>query len=104
MAQYYVYILTTRKNTVLYTGMTNDLMRRMWEHKTKFNIGFTSRYNVDKLVWFEEHNDVKLAIRREKLIKRWVRDWKESLINERNPEWDDLSKDWHDEQELIGTE
>ncbi|MBN2523788.1 MAG: GIY-YIG nuclease family protein [Bacteroidales bacterium] len=88
---YYVYIVTNKNNTVLYTGVTNNLVRRMHEHKTKFNKGFTAKYNVSKLVYFEQFVSVKEAILREKRIKKWKREWKERLIREKNPEWIDLT-------------
>jgi putative endonuclease len=88
---YYVYIVTNKNNTVLYTGVTNNLVRRMHEHKTKFNKGFTAKYNVCKLVYFEQFVSVKEAILREKRIKKWKREWKERLIREKNPEWIDLT-------------
>ncbi|MCB1650942.1 MAG: GIY-YIG nuclease family protein [Alphaproteobacteria bacterium] len=87
---YFVYILTTRKNTVLYTGVTNDLMRRVWEHKEGLVKGFTKKYSVNKLVYVEEYQSVEEAIQREKCIKRWKRDWKIDLIEKQNPEWVDL--------------
>ena len=89
---YYVYITTNKNNTVLYTGVTNNLERRMHEHKTKANRGFTSKYNVYKLVYFEHFTDINQAIAREKQLKKWRRAWKEALINEMNPDWNDLSK------------
>ena len=89
---YYVYITTNKNNTVLYTGVTNNLERRMHEHKTKANRGFTSKYNVYKLVYFEHFTDINQAIAREKQLKKWRRQWKEALINEMNPDWNDLSK------------
>ncbi|MEP5612489.1 MAG: GIY-YIG nuclease family protein [Cyclobacteriaceae bacterium] len=95
--EYHVYILTNYSRTVLYTGITNDIERRVFEHKQKLDPkAFTTKYKVDLLVWFETHNDVNQAIRREKLIKKWRREWKEDLINKENHEWTDLSKDWYD--------
>ena len=88
--QYYVYILTNRNDSVLYTGVTNDLKRRVYEHRMKFKKGFTTRYNVDKLVYYELGNDVYSAISREKQIKAGSRQKKLDLINGFNPEWDDL--------------
>lgn len=87
---YFVYILTTKKNTVLYTGVTSFLEQRMWQHTEGTMDGFTKRYSVHKLVYFEEYQDVKEAIHREKCIKRWKRDWKIELIESMNPEWNDL--------------
>lgn len=88
--QYYVYIMTNKHNTVLYTGMTNDLRRRAYEHKTGQGGGFTSRYNVTKLVYYEATTDVHSAIAREKQIKGGSRQKKLDLINAMNPEWRDL--------------
>ena len=88
---YYVYILTNKYNTVLYTGVTRDLVRRVYEHKTHADKdSFTSKYNVCKLVYFEETNDIYSAISREKQIKSWSRDRKTDLIFHQNPHWVDL--------------
>ncbi|MEO9870249.1 GIY-YIG nuclease family protein [Ekhidna sp.] len=93
--EYYVYILTNYSKTVLYTGMTNDIERRIFEHKQKLDPkSFTRKYQVDQLMWFETHNDVNEAIKREKLIKKWKRQWKVELIEKENPKWEDLSKNW----------
>ncbi len=86
----YVYILSSRKNGTLYTGVTSNLTRRIWQHKKGINKGFTYRYNVDKLVYFEEHEDIQDAIAREKQIKNWQRAWKIQLIESVNPNWTDL--------------
>ena len=94
MKQYYVYIMTNRSRT-LYTGMTNDLRRRVWQHKQKQVEGFTKRYNITQLVFYEETPDVNAAITREKQIKGWVRRKKIALIEENNPDWNDLSSDWY---------
>jgi putative endonuclease len=91
MRQYFVYILTNKYNTVLYIGVTNNLERRILEHKQKQIPGFTKKYNCTKLVYFEETNDVISAIAREKQLKNWHRDWKKNLISEFNPNWDDLA-------------
>jgi len=91
---YYVYLLTNKHNTVIYTGVTNDLARRVHEHKNKLIKGFTSRYNINKLVYFEECNDVTAAIFREKQIKGGSRKDKINLVNSSNPDWKDLSADW----------
>ena len=89
--KYYVYILTNKNNTVLYTGVTRDLIRRVYEHKTHADPNsFTAKYKIGKLVYFEETNDVKAAIEREKQIKSWSRDRKASLIFDGNPHWVDL--------------
>lgn len=90
---FYVYIMASRKQGTLYVGMTNDLVRRVYEHKTKALSGFTSRYNVDRLVWFESFDDPTNAILREKDIKKWRRAWKIQLIETTNPDWRDLYND-----------
>ena len=94
MNDYYVYILTNKTNTTLYIGMTNDLKRRLYEHKNKLIPGFTEKYNVNKLVYYEKTTDVKSAIQREKNIKKWNRDWKLELIKKTNPNFNDLSLEW----------
>ena len=91
--QYYVYTMTNKRNTVLYTGVTNDLKRRVYEHKEKLVEGFTSKYNITKLVYFEVTDDVRAAIMREKQIKGGSRQKKIDLINCINPEWRDLYED-----------
>ena len=88
---FFVYIMTNKTQTVLYTGMTNNLKRRIYEHKNKLIDGFTKRYNVDVLVYYEEYSNVNEALLREKSIKNLVRMKKESLINIMNPEWKDLA-------------
>jgi putative endonuclease len=88
--QYFVYIMTNPRNTVLYTGVTGDLKRRVWEHKTKAVPGFTAKYNVVKLVYFEVFDDPEEAILREKKIKGGSRAKKIALINSFNPQWRDL--------------
>ncbi|WP_138513338.1 GIY-YIG nuclease family protein [Maricaulis alexandrii] len=87
---YYVYMLASQRMGPLYCGVTNDLMRRVYEHKLGQADGFTRKYDVDRLVWFEHHELVNNAITREKRIKRWRRDWKIELIETENPNWDDL--------------
>ena len=87
---YYVYLLASGKHRTLYLGVTNDLVRRVYEHRTKAIPGFTSRYNVTRLVWFECYDDPTNAIAREKDIKKWRRDWKIRLIEEENLDWSDL--------------
>jgi putative endonuclease len=84
---YYVYLLASRKYGTLYLGVTNDLVRRVHEHKSKAAPGFTSRYEVDRLVWFERYEDPGSAITREKDLKKWRRDWKINLIEQDNPDW-----------------
>ena len=96
MREYFVYILTNRSGT-LYTGMRNDLHARVYEHKHKLTKGFTSRYNIDRLVYFEAYTDVREAIAREKQIKGWLRKKKIDVIESENPEWRDLSADWYAE-------
>lgn len=93
MKDYYVYIMTNQSKT-LYTGITNDLMRRVYEHKQKLIPGFTQKYNITKLVYYEETSDVYAAIAREKQIKGWLRAKKINLIESMNPNWTDLSLDW----------
>ena len=87
---YYVYILTNAHKTVLYTGMTNNLIRRVYEHKEKLIEGFTNRYNVNRLVYYECTNDVLAAITREKQVKSYSRKKKQALIESMNPAWEDL--------------
>ena len=87
---YYVYILASRKYGTLYIGVTNDLIRRIYEHKDKSISGFTSQYDVDQLVWFDQTDDVMSAISTEKRLKRWNRAWKVALIEKTNPQWRDL--------------
>ena len=88
---FYTYILTNKNHTVLYIGVTSDLKRRLKQHKQKSNKGFSGKYNVEKLVYFESSPYVENAIKREKQLKKWNRAWKENLINEMNPDWNDLS-------------
>jgi len=96
MRQYYVYIMTNKSRT-LYTGVTNDLNRRVYEHKQKLVPGFTSKYNITRLVYFEATTDIRAAIAREKQIKGWLRSKKVALIESANPKWDDLSAGWYEE-------
>ena len=91
---YFVYILTNWNNKVMYIGMTNDLERRLYEHKNKLVEGFTKRYNIHKLVYYEHTTDVYEAIAREKEIKKWRREKKNRLVETMNPEWNDLSCGW----------
>jgi putative endonuclease len=90
MKEYYVYIMASKRNGTLYTGVTSDLERRVWQHKTKETQGFTSKYNVNQLVYYEIHGDIMEAIKREKNIQAWKRNWKLQLIEKNNPNWDDL--------------
>jgi Predicted endonuclease containing a URI domain len=94
---YFVYILASKRNGTLYIGVTNNLERRMYEHKNKLIGGFTKKYSVDKLVHYEMTNDVRSAIQREKQLKKRNRKWKLELIEKENPEWKDLSEEWFDE-------
>ena len=87
---YYVYMLASDRNGTLYTGVAGDLVCRIYEHKGKFVRGFTRRYDVDRLVWFESYDDPENAIVREKELKKWRRAWKLRLIEESNPQWLDL--------------
>jgi len=93
MRQYYVYIMTNRSRT-LYTGVTNNLYRRVYEHKNKLIGGFTRKYNITKLVWYEVTSEITSAIARENQIKGWLRKKKIALIESMNPEWKDLSEEW----------
>lgn len=86
----YIYLLANKHNNVLYTGVTNDLIRRIYEHKSKLIKGFTQKYNVDRLVYYEACSNIVVAIEREKQIKAWSRKKKDELINALNPEWNDL--------------
>ena len=90
MKSYYVYILASRRDGAIYVGITSDLVKRVYEHRSKFVPGFTSRYNITRLVWFEVHGDPLTAISREKEIKKWRQAWKIALIVKDNPEWRDL--------------
>ncbi len=94
MNKSYVYFLTNKNNSVIYVGVTSNLLKRIYQHKTKYFKGFTSKYNCDKLVYIEEFTDINQAISREKQLKAGHRKRKEDLINSLNPEWKDLSEDW----------
>jgi len=96
MKQYYVYIMTNNSRT-LYTGVTDDLVRRVYEHRNKLIEGFTRKYNITRLVYYEITSDVRAAIQREKQIKGWLRKKKIALIEAANPEWKDLSERWYEE-------
>ncbi|MEW6041839.1 MAG: GIY-YIG nuclease family protein [Elusimicrobiota bacterium] len=87
---YYVYVMASKKEGVLYIGVTNDIIRRVYEHKNDLTEGFTKKYRVHKLVYFETTNDIESAIQREKQMKKWYRKWKVELIEKMNPEWKDL--------------
>ncbi len=88
----YVYFMTNKSNQVLYIGVTNDIEKRVAQHKNHEYEGFTDKYNCTKLVYYEECNDIGAAIIREKQLKNWHRDWKNNLVNQINPEWKDLSE------------
>jgi putative endonuclease len=92
--RYFVYLLTNWNNKVIYVGVTNDLERRLYEHKNKLIEGFTKKYNLKKLVYFEETNDIFAAIAREKQIKKWRREKKNELVERLNAKWEDLSLKW----------
>ncbi|PTM08562.1 MAG: excinuclease ABC subunit C [Bacteroidetes bacterium] len=94
MNKSHIYFMTNKNNTVIYIGVTSDLLKRVYQHKMKIYKGFTYKYNCDKLVYFEEFDDINLAITREKQLKTGNRKRKESLINSVNPEWNDLSDGW----------
>jgi putative endonuclease len=92
---YYVYIITNKKRGTIYIGSTSDLERRIWEHKNKqFKFSFSSTYNLDKLVYFEECESVQAMVARERSLKGWHRQWKLNLIEKDNPNWNDLSEGW----------
>lgn len=109
---FYVYILATKLNGTLYIGITNNLLRRIYEHKKKIIKGFTEKYSVNKLVYYEESTDIRLVIQREKQLKWWKRSWKIKLIEDFNPDWtdlyyeiggkDDLFDDYYDELKKSG--
>ena len=93
MRTYYTYILATRFNKLLYIGVTNNLEKRIYEHKNGLVEGFTKKYKTKELVYYEDTSDVKNAIAREKQMKKWNKQWKVDLIEKSNPEWNDLSKE-----------
>ena len=88
-----MYILANKKHWTLYVGVTSDLIKRIYEHKEKVVDGFTKKYDIWLLVYFEAHSSIEEAIKREKLLKRWKRDWKIRLIEDNNPDWNDLYED-----------
>ena len=92
MRNFYVYLMTNWNNKVMYLGVTNDLERRVYEHRNKLLKGFTEKYNISKLVYFEETSDVTAAITREKEIKKWRREKKNALVERVNPDWKDLGQ------------
>ena len=85
-----VYLLASKRNGTLYIGVTSDLVKRIWEHKNNMVEGFTKRYNVHQLLWYELHENMESAIQREKRLKEWKRKWKIKLIEDNNPDWKDL--------------
>ena len=93
MKSYYIYILAGKRNGTLYTGVTNNLIKRVYEHKNKLVKGFTKKYSINKLVYYEQTENVHSAIQREKTLKNWKREWKLELIEKSNPEWEDLYDD-----------
>jgi len=104
MKTYCVYIIASDKNGTTYIGVTNDLVRRVAEHKRKEDKGFTEKYSVDKLVWYVQTNDIKLAIQKEKQLKKWRRKWKIREIEKMNPEWRDLFYDIGGTDEMLNIE
>ena len=95
MKDYYVYILTNWNNQVMYIGVTNNLERRVYEHKHKFIDGYTKKYNINKLVYYEYGNNIESAIMREKQLKGWLRKKKNTLVETLNQDWNDLSDEWY---------
>ena len=93
MQQSYVYIMSSKPNGAIYVGVTSNIVKRVWQHKTEMCDGFTKKYNVRQLVYFEIHQDISEAIIREKRIKKWRRNWKCQLIEKSNPQWRDLYND-----------
>ncbi len=92
--EYFVYILTNKRKGVLYVGSTYDLYKRVYEHKTRAVMSFTSKYNINRLVYYEIYDDLQSALRRERRLKKWYRNWKIELIEKENPKWLDLSIRW----------
>ena len=101
MKNYYVYIMTNEKNGTLYIGVTCDLLRRTLEHKLKVNEGFTKQFNLDKLVWYEQTNNILAAIQKEKQMKKWKREYKINTIEDSNPDWNDLFHEIGGTNELL---
>ncbi|MFT4740493.1 MAG: putative endonuclease [Marivirga sp.] len=98
--EYYVYILCSKQNTALYVGLTNDIERRVLEHKIKYYKSHSARYNIDKLVFFEEYAQADKARKRELQLKNWKRRWKIELVEKENLNWNDLSEGWYDAEDL----
>jgi putative endonuclease len=90
----YIYLMASKKNGTLYLSVTNDLVHRVWQHKDNVHEGFTKRYGVHRLVWYKATTDIETAIRREKQMKKWRRQWKINLIEKDNPEWKDLYEEF----------
>jgi putative endonuclease len=86
----FVYIMASKRYGTIYTGVTSDLLKRVWEHRNEVIPGFTKRYHLHTLVWFERHETIQSAIQREHNIKHWKREWKTTLVDATNPDWDDL--------------
>ncbi len=101
---YYVYILTNKHRTTLYIGVTNSLERRVWQHRNSDKLGFAQRYNLTRLVWFEQFRDINNAIAREKQLKGWLRAKKIALIEKENPRWEDLAEQLQQEPRLDNKE
>ena len=87
---YFVYIIASERHGTLYVGVTNNLIRRVYEHREKITPGFTSKYNVNRLVWFDQTDSIEAAIQHEKRLKHWQRAWKIEMIEKANPQWEDL--------------
>lgn len=100
MKTYYLYIISNNLYTTLYIGVTNDLLRRMYEHKNHLIKGFSTRYNLTKLLYYEETDDICAAIAREKQLKNWHREWKMNLIKKTNPKFIDLADGWFGDPEM----
>ncbi len=92
--KYYTYILTYERNHIFYVGVTNNIERRIYEHKSATYGTHVGHFNINKLVYFEEHSDIRIAIRREKIIKKWKREWKINITTAQNPNLKDLSEEW----------
>ena len=101
MSKYYVYILASKKNGTLYIGRTSNLIDRVLQHKTQIYPGFTSKYDVNLLVWYEMFHDIESAHLRERRLKKWNRAWKIKLIETKNPNWIDLSFNWFSNMRII---
>ena len=95
--RYFVYLMANWNNEVLYIGVTNNLERRVKEHKDQKNKGFTEKYNCNKLVFYEETDEISVALAREKQLKNWHRKWKDALVNKENSKWEDLAMEWYNE-------